>query len=301
MSEQRQFPLWRSLLFVPVNVERFVEKAHTRGADALILDLEDSIAPADKESARLLLPGAAARVARGGADVLVRINRPLRLAIRDLEAAIGHGVSAVMLPKVESASHVRLLSETVAELESERGTAVGSTRFIALIESAEAFLRAQEIAASDRRVVALSLGSEDFSLSVGMAPEPEGLFYPKMHTVIAAAAAGILPLGFVGSIADYRDQEAFRAIVRHSRRLGFRGATAIHPDQVRILNEEFRPTEEEAAQAERVIKAYDEALAAGRGSVVVDGKMVDAPIVERARRTLEQLATIAEHQRRVSG
>ena len=112
-------------------------------------------------------------------------------------------------------------------------------KFVVLVETAAGFFRIEEIAKSHPRVVAISLGTEDFTADVGMLPDPEALFYPKQHTLFAARAAGILPMGFVGSIADFRDQEAFRAIVRRSKRLGFMGASAIHPLQVPVLNEEF--------------------------------------------------------------
>jgi citrate lyase subunit beta/citryl-CoA lyase len=135
-------------------------------------------------------------------------------------------------------------------------------------------------------VVALSLGAEDFALSAGMLPEAEGLFYPKQQVVFAARAAGIQPLGFVGTVADYKDQEAFRAIVRRSRRLGFVGASCIHPLQVQVLNEEFAPSAEEVAQAERMVVAYEAAVAAGMGAVEFEGRMIDIPVVGRARQVL---------------
>lgn len=294
----RDLPVWRSLLFVPVNVDRFVDKAHTRGADAIQLDLEDSIPPGEKDAARARVQEAAKKVARGGADVVVRINRPWRLAVRDLEATISPLVQAVALPKVDSGDHVRMIDEVVSELEQERGMEVGTTRFIAMVETAPALFRAAEIAAASPRVVALTLGAEDFALSAGMLPEEEGLLYPAIHVVIAARAAGVLPLGFVGTVAEYRDMEALRATIRRSRRLGFMGASAVHPDQVRVLNEEFRPTEEEVAHARRVIAAYEEAQAAGRGSIAVDGKMVDIPVVERARQVLRRHEAILQREAR---
>ncbi|HXZ49543.1 MAG TPA: CoA ester lyase [Usitatibacter sp.] len=281
-------PIWRSMMFVPVNVERFVEGAHRRGADAIILDLEDSILPKDKEHARTLVAGAAPRVARSGADVLVRLNRPWRLCVRDLEAVAGPAIAAVMLPKTESAEHVRMVAEVLDELEAERGLARGHTRIVAMIETAEAFFRAREIAAAHARVVALTLGSEDFALSVGMVPEAEGLFHPKQQIVLAARAAGVMPLGFVGTVADYKDLEAFRATVRRSRRLGFMGSPVIHPSQIPILNEEFRPSAEEVEKARRVVAAFEAAAGGSAGAIEVDGKMVDYPVVERARRTLER-------------
>src|SRR4030088_853946 len=125
--ESKNLPVWRSLLFVPVTQQRFVDGAARRGADAIILDLEDSVAASEKERARTLVPEAAEIVSRGGADVMVRLKRPLRLTVRDLEAVIGPGVHAVALPKAESANHVRLVAEIIDELEAERGIPLGTT------------------------------------------------------------------------------------------------------------------------------------------------------------------------------
>ena len=287
-----ELPSWRSMLFVPVTVPRFVASAADRGADAVILDLEDAVAAAEKPRARTLLAEAIPQVARRGADVLIRVNRPWRLLLRDLEAAVLPGVAALMLTKVDSPEHVQAAAEVVAEMEAERGLPPGSLKFVVLIETAVGFFRMEAIARAHPRVVAMSLGTEDFTLSVGMLPEPEGLLYPKQHTVFAARAAGILPLGFVGSIADFRDQEAFRAIVRRSRRLGFVGASCIHPLQVSVLNEEFAPGVDEVDQARRMVAAYDAALAAGTGAVQFEGKMIDVPVVERAKAVLARDAAI---------
>jgi citrate lyase subunit beta / citryl-CoA lyase len=290
MTENRKLPIWRSMMFVPVNVDKFVDRAHTRGADAIILDLEDSILPKDKEHARTLVAAAAPKVARSGADVIVRVNRPWRLCLRDLEAVVSREICALMLPKAESAEHVHMIAEVLDELEAERGLPQGHTRLVPMIESASAFFNAQEIAASHSRVVALTLGAEDFALSVGMVPEAEGLFYPKQQIVIAARAAGVLPLGFIGTVADYKDLDAFRATVRRSRRLGFIGASVIHPAQIAILNEEFRPSDQEVQQARKVVAAFEKAAGGRQGAIEVDGKMVDIPVVERAR------ATLARHE-----
>src|SRR5690349_1212524 len=127
--------VWRSLMYVPVNVEKYVDKAHTRGADVIQLDLEDSVPPAEKDRARTLIDTAAARVRRGGADVVVRINRPLSLAVRDLEHAIGRDVDGVALTKIDSASHVKLLDELVGEIEQKKGVEIGHTKFITMIET----------------------------------------------------------------------------------------------------------------------------------------------------------------------
>ena len=296
MSDQRtngSLPVWHSMLFVPVNVQKFVDGAAARGPDAVILDLEDAVAAAEKDRARTLIQDAAPIVSARGADVVVRINRPWRMALRDIEAAVSNRVLALMLPKTESPDHVRMIAEVVSELEAERGMRQGHTKLIAMIETTTAFFRMPEIAASDPRLVAMTLGAEDFALAVGMPPEAEGLFFPKQQMIIAAKAAGILPLGFIGTVADFRDQDAFRATIQRSRRLGFLGSPCIHPLQVAILNEEFRPAPAEVDQARRMVAAYDEALAEGTGAVVFDGKMIDVPVVDRARQLLAREDAIA--------
>ncbi len=268
----KDLPVWRSMLFVPVTQRRFVEGAARRGADAIILDLEDSVAASEKDRARTLVPEAAGIVARGGADVVVRINRPLRMAVRDIEAAVGPGVLALALPKTDSAEHVQLLAEIVDEVEAERGMAPGTTRLIAMVETTAAFFRIAEIARAHPRLCALNLGAEDFATSAGILPEAEALSMPKQMAVFAARAAGIMPMGFIGSIAEFHDLDAFRQTIRRSRRFGFIGASVIHPSQIAILNEEFRPGAAEVEHAGRVVAAYDQALAEGVGAVTVDDR-----------------------------
>ena len=294
-------PVWRSLLFVPVTARRFVDGAARRGADAIILDLEDSVAASEKDRARTLVPEAAETVSGGGADVVVRINRPLRLAVRDIEAAVGPGVLALALPKVDGPEHVRLLAEIIDEVEIERGVVPGTTRLIAMVETAAAFFRIAEIARAHPRLCALNLGAEDFATSAGISPDAEALSMPKQMAVFAARAAGLMPLGFIGTVAEFHDLDGFRQTIRRSRRLGFIGASVIHPSQVPILNEEFRASPEEADHARRVVAAYDTALAKGVGAVTVDGKMIDVPVVERARLLLEREAAIAAREARMRG
>lgn len=285
-------PVWRSLLYVPVNVEKYVDKAHTRGADCIQVDLEDSVPAAEKGHARTLVPAVAARVRRGGADVVVRINRPLAAAIRDLEAAIGPDVDGIAVTKVQSADHLRLLDEVVTELEAKRSLAPGHTRFIAMVETPEAFFRMTEIARAVDRLAAMNIGGEDFALENGMAPVEETLQMPKQQMIFAARSAGLMPLGFVASVAGFGDWPAFRAMVRRSRQFGFMGAGCIHPGQVPIVNEEYSPSAEEVAYARRVIVENVTAEAAGRASFALDGEMVDVPVVERAKRLLDRHAAI---------
>jgi len=291
-------PVWRSMLFVPVTAERFVNGAAKRGADAIILDLEDAVAASEKERARTLVQDAAKIVSRGGADVVVRINRPMRMTVRDLEAVISPAIAAIALPKAESAQHVELVCEIIDELEAERGMAIGTTRLLAMVETCSAFFRIAEIAKASPRLVALNVGAEDFALSAGMLPEAEGLFMPKQTCVFAARGAGIMPLGFIGTVADFSDLAGFRETVRRSRRVGFMGASVIHPSQIQILNEEFRPSPAEVEHGRRVVAAYDKALAEGVGAVTVDGKMIDVPVVERARLLVEREEAIAAREAR---
>ncbi|TMI99631.1 MAG: CoA ester lyase [Alphaproteobacteria bacterium] len=297
-ASDRKLPVWRSALYVPANVPRFIEGAHKRGADAIIVDLEDSVPITERAAARRDLAATAESVSRGGADVIVRINRPWRQTMLDLEAAISPRVGALAVTKVDSTDHIRLIAEVVSELEAERGMAVGTTQFIAMIETPAAWFRMPEIAQADKRIVALTLGGEDFALTMGMLPNAEALFMPKQQLAIAARAAGILPLGFIGTVADYQDLDAFRETVRRSRKLGFRGASVIHPAQVPILNEEFSPSAGDVASARKIVAAYDEAVAAGRGSISVDGKMIDVPVVLRAQELLAIHEAIRERAAR---
>ncbi|NUZ06068.1 HpcH/HpaI aldolase/citrate lyase family protein [Piscinibacter koreensis] len=288
-----ELPVWRSLLYVPAHVERFVARAHERGADCIQIDLEDSVPPSEKELARRCVAAAAERVRAGGADVLVRINRPLGLAVRDIEAAVGPHVDGFTLTKVASADHVRLLDELIGEVEQQRGMTVGHSRLIVLIESADAWLHAAAIARASPRIVALNLASEDFALDCGIEPSFETLLMPKQQLVYAARAAGVLPLGLVDSMTNFADEAKFADIVRRSRRFGFVGASCIHPAQVPILNALFAPSSEEVERARRVIDALEAATREGRGAAALDGRMIDAPIAENARRLIARHTAIA--------
>ena len=163
-------PVWRSLLYVPVTVEQFVAKAHTRGADCIQLDLEDSIPSSEKETARRAVPVVANRVRRGGADVVVRVNSPMELTRLDLDASIGADVNGIALTKVQTPSHVREVDELISTLEVTRGLAVGYTRLIAMIESPGAFFQMPAIATASPRLVAMNIGGEDFALECGFEP-----------------------------------------------------------------------------------------------------------------------------------
>jgi citrate lyase subunit beta/citryl-CoA lyase len=290
-------PVWRSLLYVPVNVEKYVAKAHERGADCILLDLEDSVPAHEKDNARKLVAEAAKRVRRGGADVAVRVNRPDSMTPRDLEAAVGPDVNAIAVTKVDDAAHLKRLDDIVSKLEMKRGLKAGHTKFIAMVETPAAFFKMPEIAAAVERNAAMDIGGEDFALENGMEPTEETLLMPKQQMIYAARSAGIMPLGYIASVASFGDLEAFRRMVQRSRQFGFLGASCIHPAQVTIVNELYSPSSEEVALAKRIIAGNEEAKAEGRASFAVDGKMVDVPVVVRAQRLLERHAAI---QARVS-
>ncbi len=281
-------PAWRSLLFVPANNRRFLEKAHTRGADAIIVDLEDSVPAGEKKSAREHLPVAVSQVTQSGADMLVRINQPLRLAVRDIEAAVIAGVRGLVVPKVESAAALQALADIVTELEGERRLEPGSVVMLVQIESAEALPKLNDIAAVSR-VVGITLGPEDFCAEVGMEPNPDTLLIPNQAIVFAASCNGITPYGFVDSIADYSDQERFVATIERARQLGFRGALAVHPAQVAIMNQGFMPSVQQIQQAQEIVENFRAHQKQGEAVFSLNGKMIDKPVVERAVRLLNQV------------
>ncbi len=292
--------VWRSLLYVPANNERFIDKAHLREADAIILDLEDSVPEAERDKARYMLEVSVEKAARNGADVLVRINRPDEACAQDLEAAVIPGVRALMLPKVPDAKHVNVLAGFVDELEKKRAMDPGSILFVPMVESPAALFRAEEIAAAHTRNAAAFLGGEDFAAAAGMIPDPETLFLPKVLTMYAARAAGIMPLGMLGTVADFKDLDVVRETVRRSRRFGFEGASCIHPSVVPVLNQEMRHSPQEVDQAERIVSEYAEAEKSGLGAITVDGKMIDVPVVERAAALLARNRAIEEKEKRIN-
>ena len=290
--------VWRSLLYVPGNNEKFIAKAHTRGADALILDLEDSVPEGERQTARNMLADAVKSVTQSGADAAVRINRPLRHMVKDVEAAVHAGARCLFVTKVDGAGHLKLVAELVEEVEREAGRPRGSVKLAAMIETADAYFRAHAVARGSSRMIGMNLGGEDFAMELGMVPDTDTLLVPKQTIMIAAKSAGLMAMGFIGTVADYNDTEGFRAAVRKSRKFGFDCASVIHPSGIPILNEEFTPGEDEIDHAHRVIEAYDAARLAGKGAITVDGKMIDVPVVIRAERLVARYEAIKARESR---
>jgi citrate lyase subunit beta/citryl-CoA lyase len=293
--------VWRSLLYVPGNNEKFISKAHTRGADAIILDLEDSVPEGARQTARDMLPDAVKSVSQAGADPVVRINRPLRHMVKDVEAAVQAGAVCLFVTKVDGAGHLKLVAELVEECEREAGRPRGSVKLAAMVETADAYFRAHAIGRASSRLIGMNLGGEDFAMEMGMEPDTDTLLVPKQTVMIAAKAAGLMAMGFIGTVADYNDTEGFRAAIRKSVKFGFDCASVIHPSGIPIMNEEFTPSEDAVDHARRVIEAYDAARLAGKGAITVDGKMIDVPIVIRAERLVARYEAIKAKDARRAG
>lgn len=268
----------RSLLYVPAHSERFVAKAHERGADAIILDLEDAVPVGEKDAARAALATAVPSVGRNGARVFVRINAQPELMEADAEAACRAGAYGLYVPKARDADIFGRLAGRLAPIEAELGR--GEMVFVAILEDPGAVLDARAIARGPR-LLALSVGGEDLALSLGASPTPDVLRLPKLLVHYAAKAEGLLSFGLLRSTADYGDAAAVAAAAREAREHGFDGATCVHPSLVPLLNAGFAPSAEERAWAERVIAA-----AGKEGAFQVDGGMVDAPVLARARAIL---------------
>ena len=284
----------RSMLFTPGNQPRMVAKVATFGADAVILDLEDAVPLAEKEATRPVVRAALPTLA-GGPPRYVRVNAlETGLTGGDLEAIVCADLDGVKLPKVETADDLLEVDRLLSDLEAERGLEVGQIDLIPSIETARGVLNARSIAEAGSRARLLSFGAGDFCRDVGVRFtgnlwEPDGLelLFARSQIVLASRAAGLEPpLDTVW--LDVRDQAGLEQDARAAYRLGFQGKMAIHPGQVPIINEVFSPTAEEIDYARRVVAAFEQAEAAGSASIAVDGRLVDYPIVIKARWVLER-------------
>ena len=267
----------RSLLYVPADNPRFIAKAETCGADAVILDLEDSVLDAAKPAARAALGSAVPRIAAAGPVVMVRINQG---NVDDARAAVGAGAAMLLVPKVRQAGDVADLDRALTEIEAGAGRA--AVGLIAMIEDPGAMLEARSIAGAPR-VCGLLAGGEDLAMAMNAFADPDVLRIPKLLVHYAAKAAGLLSFGLLRSVADFADQPAMAAAAREAWRFGFDGATCVHPTVVPLLNRGFAPDPDQIDWARRVLAADP-----GQGAFRIDGKMVDAPVIARARRIIEQ-------------
>ena len=273
----------RSLLYVPASSERFVGKAHERGADAIILDLEDAVAPSEKAGARANLAAAAPKVGQSGATVFVRVNsEPERIRL-DAEAACRAGAFGLLVPKVQKPDTLQELATLLEGVERAPGR--GQTVLVPMIEDPGAVLDARVIAKAPR-VFAMLTGGEDLATALDAEPTPEVLQFPKLMVHFAAKAAGVRSWGLLRTVADYGDLAGIEQSARQARAFGFDGASCVHPAVVPILNRAFSASDEELTRARSILALYDEAKAKGLGAVEFEGRMIDEPVAQRARALL---------------
>ena len=274
------------MMFVPGNNPGMMADAHIYGPDSIMLDLEDSVTMAEKDTARLLVYNALKSVDYGTTEMVVRIN-PLNTPYgkKDIEAVVKAGVDVIRMPKTETAEEVKEVEREIERVEAELGC-VGRTRIMAAIESTLGVVNAYAIATASPRMMGIALGAEDYcaNLKAQRTPGGDELRLARETIVVAARAAGIDALDTVYS--NLNDMETFRAEVEYIKTLGFDGKSIINPRQIEVVNEVFAPKEKEIAKARAIVAAIKEAEAKGSGVISLNGKMVDRPVVIRAQRTI---------------
>jgi citrate lyase subunit beta / citryl-CoA lyase len=298
--------LLRSLMFVPGHRPRMVQRALglaefvPSALDVAILDLEDGVPPDEKDRARAAVAVALGLSSNGeGPARYVRVNHDPGARDADLAAVLRRGLDGIVAPKIDHPDEITSLARDLDEREEALGMARGSIRVIASIESARGLLAAHAIAAGSERVIALLFGAEDFARDLSLPTEREAeaneLLYARSAVVVAAVAARTHAVD--GIWPDVADADGLRRDALRGRRLGFVGKSLIHPGQIDTINEVFSPSTAEVAHARRVVDAFDGAQAKGHGAIALDGKLLDEPIAERARRTLLLHDTVSRKQR----
>ena len=283
----------RSLLFVPAGNERYLHSALRGDADVIQVDLEDAIAPAQKDRARGSARAFVAQIAAAGRVAAVRVNVEAPLLSEDLHAVVHSGLSALTIPKVETSAMLVEIDAAITRLESDRGLVLGGIRLIAQIESAKGVLNAREIASATPRLGAMGIGMEDLIADVGGVVDQDALYFPAMQTLYAAREAAVTPIGYLGSITIYKETDLFGEWIRRAKTLGFEGGFCIHPNQVEILNRELRPSADEVREAEELVAVFEQQVSEGVGAFAHKGKLVDAPVIERAQRILRRNAVLS--------
>jgi citrate lyase subunit beta / citryl-CoA lyase len=283
--------LIRSWMFVPGHRQRMIDKAFGLNADAIMLDIEDGVAPNEKDAARKNIAESLGRDKAAGTPArYVRINaigHPRMDA--DLEAVVRPGLEGLVCPKVDTPDEVRKLDAILDDKEPKNGIAKGSVRLLIAVESPRGLLNAPAIAAASARIVGIIFGAEDFGREIGLPTVREGeardLIYARSAIVIAAASAHVQAVD--GVWVDLNDGAGLLNFAKQSRQLGYSGMSCIHPSQVDAINKTFSPTAEEIDYCQKVLQAFEEANARGDGSIAFGGQLIDRPIIERARRTID--------------
>ena len=278
----------RSLLFVPGNRANMLAKALECAPDALVPDMEDSVPAVEKPNARETIRSWLPRLAASGRLVIPRVNAlDTEWIEADLAAVVGANVFGVSVGKVRRAGDIAAVSQLIGALERRAGLAVGAVKLVPWIETAEAILNVAEICRASERVVAVAFGGEDFTFDMGVErlEDDSQLAYARQALCVAARAARVLALDT--PYFKLRDVEGLTESSRRAKSIGFKGRFAIHPEQIGALNECFSPSPQEVAHAERVVAAYEAAEARGRASTSLDGRVIDMPVVKRARALLD--------------
>ena len=275
----------RSRLYLPGNEARFMINAGLHKPDGVILDLEDSVHPSEKDAARLMVRNALRQVDFFDAERMVRINQG-DLGLRDLESVVPHNVHVVLIPKCESPDQVKAVDAEIANIRKERNIKT-DVYLMPIIESALGAIRAYEIAVASPNNVALTIGLEDYTADIGTRRSTEGResFWARSAVVNAARAAGLQPIDTVFS--DVSDMDGLRSSVLEAKALGFDGKGCIHPRQIRVIHEAFAPTEAEVERAVKIVRAFEDAEKKGLGVVSLGSKMIDPPVVKRALHTVD--------------
>ena len=288
--------LIRSWMFVPGHRQRMIDKALGLNADAIMLDIEDGVAPNEKDAARKNIAESLGREKSPGSPArYVRINAIGHARMdADLEAVVRPGLEGLVCPKVDTPDEVRKVDAILNDKEPKNKLNKGSVKLLIAVESPRGLLNAPAIAAASERIVGVIFGAEDFGREIGLPAVREGeardLIYARSAIVIAAAAAHVQPID--GVWVDLNDSEGLLGFARQSRQLGFSGMSCIHPSQVDAINTVFSPTPEEIDYCRKVLQAFEEANARGDGSIAFGGQLIDRPIVERARRTIDMAKSL---------
>lgn len=274
-------------MFVPGNNPAMMQDAYIYGPDSIMLDLEDSVSMAEKDTARLLVYNALKTIDYGDTEMVVRIN-PLNTPYgkKDIEAVVKAGVHVIRMPKTETAEEVIEVEREIERVEKELGC-VGRTQIMAAIESALGVVNAYAIATASKRMMGIALGAEDYCANLKTQRSKDGaeLALARETIVVAARAAGIDALDTVYS--NLNDMETFRREVEFIKTLGFDGKSIINPRQIEVVNEVFTPKQKDIDKALAIIAAIKEAEKKGSGVIALNGKMIDKPVVTRAQRTVE--------------
>jgi len=275
----------RSRLYLPGSQPKLFVNAGLHGPDAVILDLEDAVAPAEKDAARCIVRNALRAVDFGGAELMVRINQG-EMGLEDLAWLIPHGAQLILVPKVEDPEQVRAVDARIAELTAACGRSE-PVWLMPIIESALGGLKALEIARASENIVSLAIGLEDYTADIGVQRTKSGeeSLWLRGQVINAARAAGVQPIDTVFS--DVADEAGLRASVLEAKQLGFDGKGCIHPRQIGVVHSAFAPTTTEVSRACKIVKAFEAAEAAGLGVVSLGSKMIDPPVVKRAEHTVE--------------